>query len=102
MGTSIYKYQLEMRDDQTISMPRWAFILSAQQQKGTLCLWAAVDRHQMVMTERRFIMVGTGHEVPELITRGHLSAEAMTHQRFIGTVQFEDGGFVFHLFEVTL
>lgn len=39
----IYKYRIEVTDDQNIEMPVGAKILTVQTQNGVPCIWAMVD-----------------------------------------------------------
>lgn len=69
-----------------VRMPEGAEVLHVAEQHGQVCLWALVDPAAMPM-DRRFVIVGTGHPLPE--HRG----------RFIGTVLLAGGGLVFHVWE---
>lgn len=40
MSKAIWKYSLEIVDRQTVKMPQNAEILSVDNQRGHLCLWA--------------------------------------------------------------
>lgn len=60
---TIHKYQLQITDAQTIKMPRWAELLSAQFQGENLCVWALVNTEEDVMEDRVFRIFGTGHEI---------------------------------------
>ena len=72
-----------------IEMPRGAKVLSVGNQNGKLAIWAEVDTDYSHRTEtRRFRVAGTGHPLNETC-------------RFIGTVQFESGSLVFHIYEMT-
>ena len=82
----IFKYQLSEEVTQEIEMPEGAEILSMQVQHGVTCIWAKVDKEKQAV-RRRFIIVGTGWEVPAAATK------------FIGTFQLNGGAYVFHLFE---
>ena len=83
---TIYKYPLSITDVQTIWMPSGAKILSVQEQRDTLCLWAAVDRDN-IEAPRTILIVGTGNPMP------------YTCNDFIGTVQTNGGALVWHVFE---
>ena len=85
MAEVIWKYILEIRDVQTLLIPRKAEGLSVQIQRGHICLWVKVNPNAPT-EERTFIIRGTGHPLPE----GKLS--------HIGSVQQHD--FVWHVFEV--
>lgn len=90
----IYKYPLEMTDAQTIELPVGAQILSVQtQDQGRMfkdvraCIWAVVD--PLAARQKRMVsMVGTG--VP--------FGDGLALFDFLGTVQFEEGRLVLHVF----
>lgn len=84
--TKIHKYELEITDHQTLSMPLGATILSVDQQAGTLYLWAEVDPTNP-KSDRHFDVIGTGNPI---------STKAAC-RRFVGTVVI--GAFVWHVFE---
>lgn len=83
---SIWKFKLEMKDEQRILMPQNAAVLSVQVQHGFPCLWALVDTEE-TLSERTFIINGTGHQC----VCGAVD--------FIGTFMMNSGFFVGHLFE---
>lgn len=86
---TIYKYPLDITDEQTVMMPCTHKILSAQIQKGSLYVWAWVDTNSTEMSVK-FAVVGTGNPIPF-----HIDPDKC---KFISTVQ--DGSFVWHIFEV--
>jgi hypothetical protein len=59
---TIYKYLLEITDEQTVSMPMGAQVLSAQMQGIQLCIWALVEVGN-VNCDRRVRIFGTGNTV---------------------------------------
>jgi hypothetical protein len=69
-----------------VEMPSVSSVLALQVQRDTPTLWVQVDPKSPVVT-RTFEWVGTGYEVP-------------AGGEYIGTVQLQDGAFVFHLYEV--
>jgi hypothetical protein len=83
---TIHKYRLELTDDQTIFLPEGAEILSVQDQRGVLTLWASVDI-TMPPVARYITICGTGHPLPD-------------YREHIQTVQQDD--FVWHVFEVSV
>jgi len=91
---TIHKYGMEIsiRYEQEIQIPVNAKVLSVQiQDHGgvggrQLCMWALVDT-ELDYVVRRFRVFGTGHKVDTKHAYKHLA-----------TVQ--DGGFVWHVFEV--
>ncbi len=88
----IYKYPLEIRDNQTIAMPGGAQILSIQVQDiKDIYIWALVD-DEAREEDRHFRIFGTGVE---------LDLEDVA-SRHVGTVQTHSGGFVWHVFELII
>lgn len=87
---SIYKYELDITDVQSLMMPAGAVPLTVQTQAahGTVNLWALVDPEAKPEL-RRFRIFGTGHPVPD--------AEAATLV-YIATFQANHGQLVFHVF----
>ena len=95
---TIYKYILEPVGAQTLQIPSGAEFLSVQMQHGNLCLWAIVDPEKLLENEY-FVIVGTGHPVPE----------KPKYLQYLGTVQqaarlknlfpeHADGALVWHVF----
>lgn len=81
---SIWKFGLEVTDEQTVEMPVGAKPLSVQVQHGTPCLWALVDTK--ALKEKRVVQIfGTGHPVAD-------------EGDYVGTFQIEGGALVFHAF----
>lgn len=89
MNNTIWKFELETKDNQTIQIPKDAEILTAQIQKGKLCLWVLVNP-ELEKEDRNFEVFGTGHKMPlvQNIIRNYIS-----------TYQLQGGNLVFHLFE---
>ena len=75
-----------MTDRQTVKLPYGSTILSIAVQNGIACLWARVDARQPLV-DREFLLIATGGQVEP-------------SARYIGTFYFDEGRFVFHLFEV--
>jgi hypothetical protein len=59
---TIYKYPIEITDEQTVSMPIGAQVLSAQMQGTQLCIWALVEVGN-IDCDRRVRIFGTGNTV---------------------------------------
>ena len=87
MTKRIFKYDIIIRDDFSISMPIGAEILSVKVQHGIPKLWAIVD-DQADKESRAFQIYGTGHVAPENGT-------------FIDTFLMCDDDLVWHLFETS-
>lgn len=84
---TIWKFPLEVTDEQIVRMPAGSTILAVQVQQGTPCLWAKVDP-ESEQYDRRIFIHGTGHA---------LHPDANFH---LGTFQLLDGRFVGHVFSV--
>ena len=83
---TIWKYKLEVVDNQIIPMPKDAQILTVQTQNGTPNIWALVEPGNII-ENRAFVIRGTGHEF------------GLIDYKYIGTFQISGGQLVFHLFE---
>jgi hypothetical protein len=89
MAATIWRYRLPLAEAPHISMPAGAEVLSVAVGRGGgqfIEVWARVD--PSATTEpRAFRVVGTGHPMPD------------DTGRFLGSLQFDQGRFVFHVFE---
>ena len=85
----IWKYVLEVADEQFILMPHGARIISVQVQGSLVCLWAVINPLQDAKSPRRILTIGTGNPGPT----------DLHHLAFIGTYQLYEGALVFHVFE---
>lgn len=85
---TIYKYELDLADRQSLSLPQGFEILSIQVQHGVPCLWARVDSNEFVTAAIRIHCYGTGHDLP-----------SETELKFIDTIQMAEGKLIFHFFE---
>ena len=70
-------------------MPKGSKVLSVQNQRGRLTMWTLEPKTDGPGERRDFEVVATGNDP----VRGN-------PEKFIGTVQFEGGHFVVHVFEV--
>lgn len=83
----VYKFPLQIQDEQTITMPAFPHYLILRWVRGELCLYAVVNPDNSP-TEHTFIIVGTGQDIPSdcpLI--------------YLGTVTQRDEVLVWHVFE---
>lgn len=87
---TIYKYELEIKDEQSIELPIEHKILTVQTQNGKIVLWAVVDTFYEENTKRNFKIFGTGNRADELEL--FLGGD----MEYISTVQLN--GFVWHIF----
>lgn len=97
----MYKWVLEPKDAQTITVPFGTKMMSVAEQHGAPCIWGLVPtRTAALQTAQKLadtadvetktiLMYGTGHEIPD---DPRLS--------FIGTVLLEGGSLVVHIYEV--
>lgn len=84
---AIWKYNLAIQDNQILTMPHDAQILSVANQNGNLCLWAMVDPEANPV-KRCIEIIGTGNPI---------NTDIGTDREFIGTVVINP--FVWHVFE---
>lgn len=82
----IYKYTLVIAEEQRVAMAKGAKILCIQMQYGQPRVWVAIDEFENDPAERIFYVVGTGWSIPSA-------------GRYIGTVQEDQGTFVWHFFD---
>lgn len=82
---TIWKYELQLASLNNLEMPLGAKVLTIQVQNGKPCIWAQVDENN-TKELRTFRIYGTGHTMLD------------ENLIYIGT--WQDGIYVFHLFEV--
>lgn len=89
---TIWKYKLELTDEQDVEMPVNAQILCVQEQHGKIMLWAVVDETvEALKLKHRIVIYGTGKPV-----------DPKRDMTYIGTVQIDnvgEGTLVWHIFE---
>ncbi|MCK9369278.1 hypothetical protein M0R04_05005 [Candidatus Dojkabacteria bacterium] len=82
----IYKYKLEITDNQKVTLPVDSDFLSCQMQNGELCMWVLVNPNEKETFTAEILVIGTGNPIKEdLDNYGHMA-----------TVQ--DGSLVWHVF----
>ena len=86
MSTTIWKYPIEIADQQYLELPTSAEILSVQTQFDSVYVWVKLNP-TVTRTARQLRLFGTGQLVPD------------SGLRFVGTFQIQGGHLVFHLFE---
>lgn len=87
MKETVYKYPLEIEDEQVVLLPTGARILTVQQQNNNIFLWALVNPtspNEQAITIR---IHGTGHAISD-----------SDELEYINTVQLYGGKLVFHVF----
>jgi hypothetical protein len=82
---AIWKFPLDEKAVQEISIPTQHQILTCQVQKGVICIWALVDTASGTI-QRHVCITGTGQQMPP------------TNMTYIGTVQIVSGSIVLHVF----
>ena len=88
MMDKIYKYTLDILDEQLLTLPAGSRILSVAEQYGKIVIYAIVDTELAGHDYFKFYIRGTGH--PFGIN--------LVMARFLGTVKLYDGAIVFHVF----
>jgi len=88
MKKTIWKFELNPDDTQSIEMPEFAQILCIQTQNLKPCLWALVEPENRKV-KRTFEIFGTGYNIP-----------SNRERQYIGTFQTDNGFYVFHCFEL--
>lgn len=84
---TIFKYEID-NNNLSVEMHQNAKILTVQEQRGKICIWAEIDTSKDFEL-RHFVLMGTGHSfhnIPENI-------------KYIGTVQLHNGDLVIHVYE---
>jgi len=87
MTKTIWKFPLQVADEQIVQMPKNAEILTIQAQKGDAYLWAIVNPDN-ALEDRIILCRGTGHEI-----------QSEFNIKYISTCQFYEGDIIFHYFE---
>lgn len=82
---TIYKYVLDVEDEQQLPMPKGATILHVASVSDQVTLWALVDPDAPVVN-RKFVIHGTGHDVTE-------------PDQYVGTAITMNGRLVWHVFD---
>jgi len=84
----IYKYDLVLTSQQSIYLPLHTKILCAKEQYNSIVIYAEIDTDVMDEEFVEFIIVGTGHPVPDL------------NMKYIDTVLLDDGRLVWHVYKI--
>lgn len=82
----IYKYILDITDEQEVMLPRVSSILCIQMQRNRPCMWAIVDEMSDEYASITIKMYGTGQPIGD--NRG----------RYLSTFQTDGGSLVWHTF----
>ena len=85
----VYKYEIPIQDEFSLTMDRNAKILKVENQGDKPYMWALVDPDKEMIT-RKFLFVGTGQRIdycqPQL--------------KHISTFQVQGGRYIFHIFQI--
>ena len=81
----IWKYPLQITDEQIIKVPEGAVALTVQKQNKIPCLWMLVDP-TTPRVPRKIITCGTGNPISEALGE------------YLGTYKMAGGDLVFHVF----
>lgn len=83
----IWKFPVPMSNTpEQVLLPKGAKFLTVQMQGGEPCMWFEVEDTAPLERGREFYIVGTGSELPAMLST------------YLGT--FQAGAFVFHAYEV--
>lgn len=85
---TIWKYELNICDRQTIEVPASARMLTLQTQGDSPRIWALVDTEEKESVRREFHTFLTGGILPE-----------SDNLEYIGTYQILGGSLIYHVFE---
>lgn len=91
MNKVIWKFPIKIGSYCELQIPKDGQILTVQEQFNEPMVWALVNPESLKET-RRLIVVGTGHEIPDLVQN--------VIKKYIGTFQTDGGNYVFHVFEI--
>ena len=83
----IFKFSLEVTDEQWIPLQKGADLLCVQAQNGKPVLYATIDDEESQIERVQILTHGTGH-----LTSGNIG-------QYLGTYQLRDGEFVGHCFK---
>lgn len=87
MKKTVYKYPLEIEDEQVVLLPTGARILTVQQQNNNIFLWALVNPTSTNAQAFTIRIHGTGHAISD-----------SDELEYINTVQLYGGKLLFHVF----
>jgi len=83
----IFKYELKGEDKQFLQLPLNSRLLSVEEVRGNVALYALVDDEERAVENYSIIIHGTGH-----------CSDDVKGYNFISTVKLQDGSIVFHVF----
>lgn len=94
---TIFKYELEIVNEQIVPIPSGSRPLSVQEQNGKLILWAVVDESKKSTGNFKVRIFGTGNPLPYSLMDFSYDSPSGYVKQHIGTVQMSTG-FVWHVF----
>lgn len=86
----IFKYEIEQTDEQVLSLPKGAKILSIIEQYNKPVIYAIVDPNEKEIDNYNVVTLGTGFDVYFELPR--------PSYKFLGTLSFMGGNLIFHYF----
>ena len=89
MKKEIWKFDVPLGDFK-LSMPKGAEILTFQTQRDIPRIWALID----------WDVAGAAREIREFTLQGTGMGFNFDKGNYIGTIQQQDGSFIWHLFEI--
>ena len=82
----IYKYKIELLDEQEILIPCYHRILCIKLRSGTPYIWVEVD-DESPLQKVKFSLYGTGHSMSQYKT-----------EQYVGTILLDEDKLVYHLY----
>lgn len=86
---TIWEFPLKVTDEQTVSMPKGATVLSVGNQNEQVCIWAMAKYPTTEYEQRQFVIIGKGNP---------FHGDYLT-LAFIGMAMQCGGAMVWHVFE---
>ena len=87
MTIRIWKYELQVENEQEVDIPKAHTVLTVAIQNDAPCIWVEVD-DSFETIPVKFITLGTGHVVNRNV------------DKYIGSYQLHGGELVFHVYTV--
>jgi len=88
---SIYKYDIPIKDEFTLDLPKGAVFVSFMMQHDNPRAWFMVNTAEPNVEKRVFRLAGTGHNMND--------SDGITLKP-LGSVQMSGGSLIFHLLEI--
>lgn len=96
MTFKVFKYNLEVTDEQTLKLPPGSRVLSVMNQRDNIVLYALVNpiNNKNLTEDISIRIVGTGHDIDFFIPNPNLA----DGYKFLGTISLHGGALMFHVF----